>query len=143
MIKPISIILISLLLVGCHAGSRKKMIKAEQKPAKKYEITLRPDGYPTPDAFVTYEEAPEIINQPMVICPVVNNYGGKVSVWVNALIDTTGHVVDVNLLKGHTPNNDGCEDYAIENAFGTIWKPALSSGKPVALWVSYKIVFSK
>ncbi|MCP4582969.1 MAG: hypothetical protein GY839_15275 [candidate division Zixibacteria bacterium] len=141
MIKPLALILISLMLVGCHAGFRKKIVKAEQKPEKKYDIPLRPDGYPTQDAFVPYDVAPEEINQPKPNCAVLDDFGGNAIVWVNALIDTTGHIVDVTILKSHTLNYDGCEEAAIENAYNTIWSPAINNGKPIPVWVSYRIIF--
>ena len=62
-------------------------------------------------------------------------------VWVNVLLDKKGKVRDVKI-KIDSGANAGFEEAAIKAAKQTSWKPAISNGQPVALWVSYKIIFT-
>jgi len=71
------------------------------------------DLMPSPDDFVAYEEQP----------------------------NKKGRVRDVIILK-ESGANAGFEESAIDAAMKTEWKPAISNGQPVAVWVSYKIVFT-
>jgi len=97
---------------------------------------------PAPDEFVAYEEAPEKIEDIRPQYPEMARRAGiEGVVWVNALVDKEGKVRDVQILKD-SGANAGFEEAAIEAAKQTVWKPAISNGQPVALWVSYKIVFT-
>jgi len=100
------------------------------------------DLLPAPDEFVAYEEAPEKIEDIRPQYPEMARRAGiEGVVWVNALVDKEGKVRDVQILK-NSGANAGFEEAAIEAAKQTVWKPAISNGQPVALWVSYKIVFT-
>ncbi len=100
------------------------------------------DLLPAPDEFVAYEEAPVKIEDVHPQYPEMARRAGiEGTVWVNALVDKEGKVRDVQILKD-SGANAGFEEAAIEAAKRTVWKPAISNGQPVALWVSYKIVFT-
>lgn len=97
---------------------------------------------PAPDEFVAYEEAPEKIVDVKATYPEMARRAGiEGVVWVNALVDREGKVRDVRILKD-SGANAGFEDAAIEAAKKTVWKPAISNGQPVAVWISYRIVFT-
>ena len=100
------------------------------------------DLMPSPDDFVAYEE------QPIQVVTVHPDYPEMARraqiegvVWVKALVDKKGKVRDVIILK-ESGANAGFEESAIDAAMKTEWKPAISNGQPVAVWVSYKIVFT-
>ena len=96
---------------------------------------------PSPDEFVAYEEAPQKIEEITPKYPEMARRAGiEGVVWVNALVDKEGKVRDVIIVKD-SGANAGFEEAAIEAAKETTWKPAISNGQPVALWVTYKIVF--
>lgn len=96
---------------------------------------------PSPDEFVAYEEAPEKIEEVKPVYPEMARRAGiEGVVWVNALVDKEGKVRDVIIVKD-SGANAGFEEAAIDAAKKTTWKPAISNGQPVALWVTYKIVF--
>jgi len=96
---------------------------------------------PTPDEFVAYEEPPQQIE---VVQPVYPEMARRASiegvVWVKALVDKEGKVRDVIIVKD-SGAKAGFEEAAIEAAKKTLWKPAISNGQPVAVWVAYKIEF--
>ncbi len=99
------------------------------------------DLLPSPDEFIAYEEEP---TQIVAVRPDYPEMARRAqiegSVWVKALIDKKGKVRDVIILKD-SGANAGFEEAAINAAMKTEWKPAISNGQPVAVWVSYKIVF--
>jgi protein TonB len=62
------------------------------------------------------------------------------TVWVKALVDKEGKVRDVIIVK-NSGANAGFEEAAIDAAKQTVWKPAISNGQPIAVWVTYKVDF--
>lgn len=96
---------------------------------------------PAPDSFVAYEEMPEIIERSMPIYPEMARRAGVTGdVYVNVLVDKNGNVHDVRVVKD-SGMNAGFEEAAVESAYQTLWKPAISNGQPVAVWTTYKISF--
>jgi protein TonB len=96
---------------------------------------------PEPDEFIAYEEAPVQIE---VVTPEYPEMARRASiegiVWVKALVDKEGRVRDVIIVRD-SGAKAGFEEAAIEAAKKTFWKPAISNGQPVAVWVAYKIEF--
>jgi len=68
------------------------------------------------------------------------NSGRTGKVWVKALIDTTGDVLDVVVVPDSVKNVE-FEMSAINAAYKTTWKPATLDGRPVMVWVTYKVEF--
>lgn len=96
---------------------------------------------PAPDEFVAYEEAPVKIEEAPLQYPVMAQRAGiEGSVFINVLVDKEGKVRDVRILKD-SGANAGFEEAAMEQARNTTWKPAISNGQPVAVWVTYKVIF--
>jgi len=120
-----------------------KRLKSFEKFGNRPIVMRKPDGlYPDQKDFIAYEEAPILIENVKPIYPEVARRAGiEGEVWVNVLLDKSGNVRDVQILK-NSGANAGFEEAAIEVARQTVWKPAISNGQPVALWVSYKIVFT-
>jgi protein TonB len=101
----------------------------------------QPDDLPSPDTFIVYEEAPAIIGQILPAYPEIALRAGiEGSVWVKVLIDRDGYVRDALILR-ESGQNAGFEEAAIDAAKKSIWKPAISGGQPVAVWISYKVEF--
>lgn len=97
---------------------------------------------PSETAFIAYEEPPMQVEIVKPLYPEMARRAGiEGSVWVNVLLDKEGKVRDVKI-KIDSGANAGFEEAAIKAAKQTSWKPAISNGQPVALWVSYKITFT-
>lgn len=100
------------------------------------------DLLPSPDEFVAYEEPPVQLEAVQPEYPdLARRAGVEGVVWVKSLVDKEGKVRDVIILK-ESGAKAGFEEAAIEAAKKTLWKPAISNGQPVAVWVSYKIIFT-
>jgi len=132
--------IMTVLMIGCATKTGKKNVNQEAKITKEiYKMILRGDSLPTKDAFVEYDTPPEKISEVEYICPLGEDENQiKSTVWVKVLVDTLGMVRDALILKGDE-NNKECEEAAIDIAYKARWKPAKLKGKPVAIWVSYKI----
>lgn len=72
--------------------------------------------------------------------PLAQRAGIEGTVWIDALVDKEGKVRDVKIVK-QAEANAGFEEAAVEAAYQCVWKPAISNGQPVAVWVTYKVTF--
>lgn len=129
-----SIILLSVFMTGLGCASRKAGPKTVPKEVLQ--------GLPSPDEEVPYTDPPRQIK------PVQPEYPLEAleeeitgTVWLNVLVDTTGTVTDVRLVKD-SGKNVGFEESAERAARATRWSPAKENGRPVALRVTYKVDFS-
>jgi protein TonB len=96
---------------------------------------------PKPDEFVPVEEMPVAIKKVDPAYPdLARRAGVEGTVWVKALVDKAGKVRDVIILKD-SGANAGFEEAAIQAAHKYVYKPAISNGQPVAVWVAYKVNF--
>jgi periplasmic protein TonB len=96
---------------------------------------------PTPDEFVPFEDPPVQITQVQPKYPELAQRANiQGTVWVKALVDKEGRVRDVLIAKD-SGANAGFEEAAIDAAKQTVWKPAISNGQPIAVWVTYKVDF--
>lgn len=117
------------------------LIDLDQVGDREIVIENIDDLLPSPDEFVAYEEMPEIIeNVSPVYPPMAQKAGITGVVWVKALIDKDGKVRNVIIVKG-SGAQAGFEEAAVEAAYKTVWKPAISNGQPVAVWTTYRIFF--
>jgi protein TonB len=96
---------------------------------------------PAPDEFVPFEDAPVQVTTVMPKYPdLAQRANIEGTVWVKALVDREGRVRDVRIVKP-SGANAGFEEAAIDAAKQGVWKPAISNGQPIAVWVTYKIDF--
>ena len=96
---------------------------------------------PRPDEFIAVEEMPVQVYEEKPVYPAMAERAGiEGVVWVRALVDREGKVRDAIVQKA-SGTNAGFEDAALEAAFKNRFKPAIQNGRPVAVWVSYKVVF--
>jgi protein TonB len=97
--------------------------------------------FPTPDEFVPFEEAPaQVVSVQPKYPELAQRANIEGTVWVKALVDKEGKVRDVIIVKD-SGANAGFEESAIAAAKETVWKPAISNGQPIAVWVTYKVEF--
>jgi TonB family protein len=105
-----------------------------QKPAKDQE-------YPAPNEFVPADKPPVPKYAPQPAYPEKAKLEGiEGEVWVKALVDSHGNVVKALIAKG--PEQDaGFKESALGNARLCKYEPAEMDGKPVAVWIAYKLVY--
>jgi protein TonB len=96
---------------------------------------------PSPDEFIPFEEAPvQVVSVTPKYPELAQRANIEGTVWVKALVDKEGKVRDVLIVKD-SGANAGFEEAAIEAGKQTVWKPAISNGQPIAVWVTYKVDF--
>lgn len=91
--------------------------------------------------FVAFEEMPvKVFNILPVYPPLAQRAQIEGTVWIKVLIDRDGKVRDVIIMK-NSGANAGFEEAAVEAAYNTVWKPAISNGQPIAVWTTYGVKF--
>jgi protein TonB len=96
---------------------------------------------PPPDEFVPTDELPVPINPGKPPYPELARKAGiEGRVWVKALVDKRGKVRDAIIVK-ESGANAGFEEAALQHAFSITYKPAISNGQPIAVWVTYPVDF--
>jgi TonB family protein len=98
------------------------------------------DYLPSIDEFVPVEIIAEMIYYEKPPYPRLAEQAGLEGlVWVKALVGSDGTVKDAVVYKSSgTPSLD---DAAIAAAPRCKFKPAIQNGRPVAMWVTYKVEF--
>ncbi|HOD66441.1 MAG TPA: energy transducer TonB [candidate division Zixibacteria bacterium] len=96
---------------------------------------------PTPDDFVAVDRMPEVIHseQP-VYPPEAREKGIEGSLYIRALIDTAGVPSRVKVQK--SSGIPALDSSAVDAAGKNRYTPAVYEGKPVSVWISYKVVFA-
>ncbi len=99
------------------------------------------DIFPAPGIFVYHDEEPIIVSLPTPKYPDLArrlNIEGRLRVEV--LIDKSGKVRDARVIEG-SGTNVGFEEAALEAAWKGEWRPAMQNKQPVAVRVSYPVIF--
>ncbi|MEW5795679.1 MAG: TonB family protein [Candidatus Zixiibacteriota bacterium] len=98
------------------------------------------DYLPSMDEFVPVEVPAEMIYEEMPEYPrLAKDAGLEGRVWIKALVGKDGSVKDAAVYKSSgTPLLD---DAALKSAPKNKFKPAIQNGRPVAMWVTYKVDF--
>jgi len=107
-----------------------------------YVINIPPgDLLPTLGDFVFAEEMPVQVYEEIPVYPEMAVRAGiEGIVWVSALVDKDGRVRDT-IIRKPSGTNAGFEEAALAAAMKNRYRPALQNGRPVAVWVSYRVVF--
>lgn len=91
--------------------------------------------------FVPYDQPPVPVNAIQPAYPGLERRAGiEGDVWLEVLVDGEGKVRDV-VITVKSSVNEGFRQAAMEAAYETIWKPAVSNGQPVPVWITYKVAF--
>ena len=97
-----------------------------------FSVAVGQDKKPPPD-YVKYDKAPEAVKKVQPHYPDLATLAGvEGTVWVNAWIDESGKVVQAIVQKSDA---EVLNQSAVEAAQQWQFKPALSDGKPIAVWV--------
>lgn len=96
---------------------------------------------PAHDEFVAAEEQPVLTKRSSPKYPEKARRALiEGSVWVKALLDTRGRVIEIMIMKD-SGKGVGFEEAALQSALNTEWEPAYVNGEPVPIWVAYEVVF--
>ena len=95
---------------------------------------------PSPDDFVAVEVMPEMIYESVPIYPDKDRKAGHEGVvWIKALVDKNGNSVQALVAK--TSNYENLDNAALDAATKNRFKPAIQNGRPIAVWITYKVEF--
>jgi len=96
---------------------------------------------PAMDEFVPVEIPAEMIYEETPRYPrLAKKASMEAVVWVKALVDKNGNVKKAVIFKS-SGSKAGFDDSAVAAAFKCKYKPAIQNGRPVAIWVAYKVEF--
>lgn len=97
---------------------------------------------PSPDEFVPVEKMPEMTHQEDPVYPEeAKEKKLEGEVWIKALVGKDGKVIKA-IVDKPSESEHGFDEAALEAARKCEYKPAIQNGKPVAVWVSYKVDFT-
>jgi len=98
------------------------------------------DYLPAIDEFVPVEVIAEMIYYETPAYPRLAEQAGLTGlVWVKALVGSDGNVKDAVVYK--SSGTPALDEAAIAAAPKCKFKPAIQNGRPVAMWVTYKVDF--
>ena len=98
--------------------------------------------YPGENDFIAVDSAPVMVSVANPVYPdsaKANKVEG--TVWIKALIDENGKVIEARIQKC-SPKGYGFEEAALEAAKKCEYTPAVQKGKPVSVWVTYEVKFT-
>jgi protein TonB len=96
-------------------------------------------GLPSPDEYVAFEKAPELVKMdPPVYPDIAREAGVEGTVLTRVLVGDDGFVKDMIIIQS-VPMLD---EAAADAAWTAVFKPALQKDRPVAVWMVIPIEFS-
>lgn len=96
---------------------------------------------PEPGEFVFHEVEPTFVVHAQPEYPRhLRSIGLGGEVEVQVLVDIDGRVKDARVAR--SSGHEALDEAAIEAAYKNVFTPALQNGRPVAVWVSYRVVFT-
>ena len=96
-------------------------------------------GLPSPDEYVAFEKAPDLVSMEPVVYPdLAREAGVEGTVLVRVLVGEDGFVKDALIVQS-IPMLDAA---AADAAWTAVFKPALQKDRPVAVWMVIPIEFS-
>ncbi|MBU0982737.1 MAG: TonB family protein [candidate division Zixibacteria bacterium] len=105
-------------------------------------VDISEDEYlPAPDEFVPVEEIATMIDYKQPEYPRLAQQAGiEGTVWVKALVGKDGSVL--RAMVGKTSGTQSLDDAAVEAAPKNRFRPAIQNGRPVPMWVTYRVDFT-
>lgn len=96
-------------------------------------------GLPSPDEYVAFEQAPDLVSMDDPLYPdIAREAGVEGTVLVRVLVGDDGFVKDMFVIQS-IPMLD---EAAAEAAWTAVFKPALQKDRPVAVWMVIPINFN-
>ncbi|MEA1979555.1 MAG: TonB family protein [candidate division Zixibacteria bacterium] len=98
------------------------------------------DFLPAPTDFIPVEIYPEMISQHKPEYPRLAKQAGITGlVWVSSLVNEEGEVLKA--IVGKTSGVTSLDEAAVKAAYKCRFKPGIQNGRPVKVWVTYKVEF--
>ncbi len=98
------------------------------------------DVLPPPDSFRIVEKFPELIHYVKPEYPRIAKLAGLEGiVWVKVLVSRDGGVLDA--LVARSSGTTALDEAAVEAAYQNRFTPGIQNGRPVAVWVTYRVEF--
>ncbi len=95
---------------------------------------------PSSDEFVPVEVYPEMIFEAKPDYPRLAKQAGiEGVVYVEALVSKDGEVLQAQVAK--SSGTESLDEAAVETAYKNKFRPGIQNGRPVAIWVTYKVDF--
>ena len=96
----------------------------------------------TANAIIAVDVMPEIINTVTPEYPEKAKQEGLAClIYIKAYINASGKTEQAQIERCSL-EDQGFEESAIKAALATKYKPAIKNNKPVAIWITYKVIFS-
>ena len=96
---------------------------------------------PSPDQFVPVEQAPVMTHEATPVYPILAYASGiEARLFIQAFIDAEGRVRHARSIACDQPGWD-FEDAAVDAAYRCRFEPARQNGKPIGVWITYKVSF--
>jgi TonB family protein len=104
-------------------------------------VDIQEEEYlPAMDEFVPVEISAEMIYKEEPEYPRLAEQAGLTgTVWVKALVSRDGTVKDAAVFR--TSGTASLDEAAVKSAYKCRYKPAIQNGRPVAMWVTYRVEF--
>lgn len=110
-------------------------------PNTKEELTAPKESIISPDEFIPVDVHPELISEEIPQYPEAAIEKGKSAyVILQVYVNEAGNVLAAEIVKCSNPGW-GFEKAALQSSKQNRYKPALRDGKPIGIWISYKIEF--
>jgi len=100
-----------------------------------------------PNAEISGEHFAPIEKAPIMVKSVSPEYpqgalemGITGTVWLKVFVDERGRILEAKIVED-SGKDVGFEEAALAAAVKTKWKPATSNGKPISVWITYKVDF--
>lgn len=95
---------------------------------------------PGVNKYEDVDRLPEVIRLVKPTYPRLAKQAGlEGTVWIAALIDIDGSVIDAKIYK--SSEIEILDDAVLEVVYKNIFRPAIKNNQPIKLWVSYKVEF--
>lgn len=105
-------------------------------------VDIAEDDYlPSADEFIPVEILPEMIHEVKPEYPRLARQAGiEGTVWVKALVSKSGDVIKAQI--GKSAGTASLDEAALAVAKENKFKPGIQNGRPINVWVTYKVSFS-
>jgi protein TonB len=114
----------------------------EKKPTGSNIAIIPIDSLPSPDDFVVVEQLPVMTYEQIPPYPRrARMMGIEGTVIIQAFVDKEGTVRRAQAARCDQPGW-GFEESAVWAAYRCRYSPAIQNGRPIGVWVSYKVTFT-
>jgi TonB family protein len=133
---------VTILLLGCMtlAGITLESCSTTDNSDGAATLSGAQQTATSPDTFVDVEKMPEMTYMENPKYPEsAKKAGAEGEVWVKAFVNEEGAVTEA--VVAETSGDENLDQAALDAALKNKFTPASKDGKPVGVWVTYKVMF--